>query len=95
MLYGDGWHLCIRHVEQIKHTLGISGVLTQNYSWRSKKKDGGAQIDLVIDRADNCVNIVEIKFVSEPFAITADYEQKLLNKVNCFMEETKSKKTPM
>ena len=87
--------LCIRHVEQIKHALGISGVLTQNYSWRSKKKEGGAQIDLVIDRADNCVNIVEIKFVSEPFAITADYEQKLLNKVNCFMEETKSKKTPL
>lgn len=87
--------LCARHVEQIKKALGISGVLTQNYSWRSKLKEGGAQIDLVIDRADNCVNIVEIKFVSGPFEITADYEQKLLNKVNCFMEETKSKKTPL
>ncbi len=87
--------LCIRHTEQIKRALGISGVLTRNYSWRSKRKEGGAQIDLVIDRADNCVNIVEIKFVSEPFEITAAYEQKLLNKVRRFMEETKSRKTPM
>lgn len=87
--------LCLRHVEQIKKALGISGVLSQNYSWRSKKSLDGAQIDLVIDRADNCVNIIEIKFASEPFAITAEYEQKLLNKVNTFVEETKCRKTPM
>ena len=87
--------LCLRHVEQIKKALGISGVLSQNYSWRSKKALDGAQIDLIIDRADNCVNIIEIKFTSEPFTITAEYEQKLLNKVNTFVEETKCRKTPM
>ena len=87
--------LCLRHVEQIKAALGISGVLTLNYSWRSRRDEGGARIDLVIDRADNCVNIVEMKFVDEPFVITADYEQRLLNKVRCYMDETKCRKTPM
>lgn len=87
--------LCQRHIEQIKKSLGIAGVLTKNYSWRSRKAKDGAQIDLVIDRADNCVNIIEIKFSASPFEISSDYELKLLNKVECFVNETGTRKTPL
>ena len=53
------------------------------------------RLNLLLFLGDDCVNIIDIKFMSGPFAITADYEQNLLNKVSCFVEETKTKKTPM
>ena len=42
----------------------------KNYSWRGKNDDKGAQIDLVIDRNDNVINLCEIKFSSEPYLST-------------------------
>jgi len=42
--------LCLLHSEQIKKALGISGVITNEYSWRSaaNEEHAGAQIDLLI-----------------------------------------------
>ena len=45
--------VCLLHLTQIQNKLGISGVLSTAYSWRGKREDYGAQIDLVIDRNDN------------------------------------------
>ena len=42
--------VCLFHLPQKKQKLGISGVLTKTYSWRSNEKDNGAQIDLIIDK---------------------------------------------
>jgi hypothetical protein len=41
--------VCLSHLPQIKQKLGISGVLTNTYSWISNNKENGAQIDLVIE----------------------------------------------
>ncbi|MFZ2968637.1 MAG: hypothetical protein WA080_06230 [Sulfuricurvum sp.] len=51
------------HIPQIKSALGISGVKTDTYYWRTKADNGnlGAQIDLLIKRADKTVTIVECK----------------------------------
>ena len=49
--------LCINHVKQILSALGISGILTQIYSFRSKTHEPGAQIDLVIERNDQVINL--------------------------------------
>ena len=36
-----------------KEALGISGMVTHEFSWRSKEKKDGDQIDLLIDRNDD------------------------------------------
>ena len=86
--------LCLSHVETIKQALGISGVQTLVRSWRSAEMSGnGAQIDLLIDRKDETVNLCEIKFCNDEYAIDNDYEQRLRRKVNTFMAETKTNKS--
>ena len=52
----------------------------------------GAQIDLLIDRADNVINLCEMKYTESPFVITDDYCNDLLNKKTLFKEKTKTKK---
>ena len=75
--------LSLLHVEQIKRGLGISGVLTHACSWRSAK----AQVDLVIDRNDNTINLCEMKFCEGTFEIDSRYETALRTKVSAFVEE--------
>ena len=85
--------LCLCHLKQIKQALGISGVQTLACSWRSKEAKKGAQIDLLIDRKDETINICEMKYAKDSFEITKEYEEKLSNKVNAFSEETATKKS--
>ncbi len=84
--------LCLNHVQQIKKAMGISGVSSMEYAWRSKKKVAGAQIDLLIDRKDDVINVCEMKYSDNEFAIDASYEKELLNKVDVFKTETGTKK---
>jgi predicted AAA+ superfamily ATPase len=84
--------LCLLHVPQIRRALGISGVLTEIYSWRSKTRDPGAQIDLVIDRGDNIVNLCEMKYSSSEYRIDKKYDLELRNKRAAFEAETRTRK---
>lgn len=88
--------VCLYHVAQIKKALGISGVITHTFAWKSKdnkgKKSNAAQIDLVIDRRDGVINLCEIKFSISPFTITKSYAKQLQNKITVFRLETKTKK---
>ncbi|MDR3307386.1 MAG: AAA family ATPase [Coriobacteriales bacterium] len=84
--------VCLAHIRQIKQKLGISGVLTNYSAWQSKEYEPGAQIDLVIDRDDNTVNLCEMKFSNAEYAITSAYEKELRNKRAAFEYETKTKK---
>lgn len=86
-------NLCLNHISEIKNALGISGVETETFPWVSERQQSGAQIDLVIERADLITNLCEIKFTDQPFPITSDYEQVLLNKMQVFQEETKTKQS--
>lgn len=79
--------VCLAHVKQIKSALGISGVESAEYSWKSKKKKGGAQIDLLIDRRDDVINLCEMKCSDKEFEITEKYREELINKVEVFLEE--------
>ena len=80
--------VCLWHARQIKEALRIGGVQTNMAAWRSARKSGGAQVDLVIDRKDGVINLCEMKFTSAPFAIGASYEKELRNKIALFKEET-------
>lgn len=81
------WH----HRRQIKQTLGISGIRTEEYAWRCL--DDGAQIDLVMERADQTINLCEMKFCLEPFTISGDYEAELRHKLSRFSDYTRQRKS--
>ena len=86
--------LCMAHTQQIKAGLGISGVLSNIYSWRKEADENGngAQIDLLIDRNDQVINVCEMKYSMSEFTIDADYERELRNKKSVFIETTKTRK---
>ncbi len=84
-------NICLLHVPQIKKALGISGVQTEQYSWRSTSY-AGAQIDLVLDRRDEIVNLFEMKFSLNEYTITKKYSTELMNNKAQFIEQTKTKK---
>jgi len=88
--------LCLKHVTQIKKALGIASVQTQESSWvhQSKSSGGeGAQIDMLIDRADHCTNICEMKFSMHSFKIDKQYSAELERKLRVFREKTKTTNT--
>ena len=84
--------LCLLHIPQIRKALGISGVLTEIYAWKSKTSSPGAQIDLVIERGDQVINLCEIKFSSTEYTINKAYDQNLRHKRSAFLTETKTRK---
>ena len=88
--------VCLQHISQIKEALGISGVLSNVYSWRTEaNEDKGidkTQIDLLIDRNDGVINLCEMKFSTQEYAITEDEETKLRRRRGNFIEATQSKK---
>ena len=90
----------MNHLNELKRAMGISGINTQAYTWRSnpkKLKEGekGAQINIVLDRADGIINIIEAKWTSngEPYMISSLDEEDLLNKRRVFIEQTQTRKS--
>ena len=66
-------HVCMQHVKGIKRALEIGGVKTTEYSWRGVASDGKvAQIDLLIDRNDGIVDLCEMKFTKDAYALDED-----------------------
>lgn len=85
--------LCLNHVEQIKVALGISGITTNVFSWFGKGDNRSAQIDMLIDRADNAINLCEMKFYSKAYPMSVKDEEDIERKVSTFLEATKTDKT--
>ena len=81
-------NLCLSHIEEIRAAMGISGVEIRYFPWTSDRITDGAQIDLVIERADWLTNLCEMKFTDHPFSMTAQDEETLLHKRRVYQEET-------
>lgn len=80
--------LCLHHIRQIKNKLSIAGVQSDIYSW----KDANAQIDLLIDRRDQVINLCEMKFSQSKYEITKKYDELLREKREYFRRKTKTRK---
>lgn len=87
------------HMDSVKRKLGISGMLSSQYCWFSdtkklKQGETGAQINLLIDRSDNIINIVEVKWTQDgrPFNMTREDEESLINKKTALQREKNTKK---
>ena len=83
---------CVNHVSEIKAALGISGVETMEYAWKSEKSAQGAQIDLLIDRKDGVINLCEMKFTDDAFEVDKVEYGKLMNRLSTFQKETQPRK---
>jgi AAA+ ATPase superfamily predicted ATPase len=84
--------VCIAHTDQILEALRIAGIIAPVASWRSRQRKPGAQIDLIIDRSDGIINLCEMKYVSTSFETTWEYADKLREKRELFLAETKTRK---
>jgi hypothetical protein len=80
--------ICFKHIESIKKALLCDQINSKNYSWSNTN----AQVDLVIDRDDNMVNLCELKFYNSVFSLDADYAAILRNKETQFRKDTGTKK---
>ncbi|MCQ2973322.1 MAG: ATP-binding protein [Bacteroidales bacterium] len=96
--YGTAFEaLCWNHIYQIKNALGIPSVHTEEFSWRVEASEitKGAQIDLMIRRADGIFNLCEMKFSISDYAFDKDEENKLRNRIATFQNITKCKEPIM
>ena len=84
--------VCLEHVQQMKQALGISGVLSEAYSWacREDLEHGiyGSQIDLMIVRKDQVINLCEMKFTEKEYLITAKVDEEMRRKEADFLSVT-------
>lgn len=84
--------VCLDHIPQIKKALGIQGVLSKEASWKGEVEGQSAQVDLLIDRRDQVINLCEAKFSLSSFAIDKPYAERLRNKIHLFKTASKTKK---
>lgn len=80
--------VCMLHIPQIKHALGIDRIGVEYYSWRSKQSTEGAQIDLLLERADRIINLCEMKYSTSEVVIDKDEDLKLRNRQSVFISDT-------
>lgn len=80
--------VCFRHVNQIKRALGIAGVVSSQSSWivRGNEETDGCQIDMLINRKDNVINLCEMKFYNETFTVNKAYHMTLTHRQNILAE---------
>jgi predicted AAA+ superfamily ATPase len=88
-------NVCLMHVTKIVQALGLGGVQVNAYVWYTKGDNTktGAQIDLLLDRADNCMNLCEIKYYNQEFTLTKKYAEDLERKKEIFLNQTGCKKS--
>lgn len=84
--------VCLAHINQIKKKLGISGVQCKVASWRSRQIEPSAQIDLLIERKDQIINLCEMKFSNNEFIIDKNIEKNIRNKMTAFKNEVGTRK---
>ncbi len=85
--------VCMAHVPQIKAAIGIAGVSTNIYSWKSRTTEStgrGAQIDLVIERKDQTIDLCEMKYSKEKVLLSTNDYHNMQNKIAVFRDETKT-----
>ena len=68
----------------------VLGILIASYC--AERLRPGAQIDLVIDRADKVINLCEMKYASDVLALTKADEEALRRKRSAFVAETGTRK---
>ncbi|MBQ0007730.1 MAG: AAA family ATPase [bacterium] len=85
--------LCLNHEEEIKISLGISGISCNIFSWIGSNGQNVAQIDLLIDRSDNVINLCEMKYSSIPYRMSEKDEISIERKIDALIQSTHTDKS--
>ena len=87
--------VCLLHTDKIKQRLGISGVYTEINSWCCKADDEnglyGSQIDLLIVRKDQVINLCEMKYSDSEYKITKKDDESMHRKIHDLVASTGTK----
>lgn len=87
--------VCLEHISQIKAALGISGVQTSVNSWQCEAdpEEGitGSQIDLLIARRDQIINICEMKYSETEYTVDASFDRTQRRRISDFRKKTKTR----
>lgn len=87
--------VCFQHLAEMKKALGISGVVTEVSTWSCAADPdrgiNGSQIDLLIDRRDQVINLCEMKYSTQEYSITKKVDADIRHKVNDFRAVTGTK----
>lgn len=87
--------VCLEHISQIKKALGISGVYTEVNSWQCDRDEEngiqGSQIDLLIVRRDQVINVCEMKYSEAEFMVDAKFDSNQKRKISDFIKKTECK----
>lgn len=89
--------ICFKHIDRIKDALGLTVIACEIGSWREIPKKGsahssGCQIDLLIDRADGIINLIEIKFYQGKYALTKKEADNINHKISVYKNHSKTNK---
>ena len=87
--------VCLEHILQIKRALGISGVFTEVNAWRCDPDPDqgiqGSQIDLLIVRKDQIINLCEMKYSETDYYADAAFNRAQKRKISDFRKKTATK----
>jgi len=85
--------LCLLHTKQMKDALGIAGVSTAVSTWRDPSSKSNLQIDLIFDRKDGILDLLEMKYADKEFVVDKAYAEKLIRRKDSFVNQTNALKT--
>ncbi len=80
--------LCFAHSAQIRHALGLDSIATKTYSLYTEN----AQMDMVIERADNVMNLCEMKYTQMPYALDRAETEKIRRRMDCLQSFNRRKR---
>ena len=87
--------VCLEHIVQIKKALGISGVQTDVNSWKCEadpeKGILGSQIDLLIVRRDQIINVCEMKYSESTYVPNLEFDKAMRRKISDLQKKTKTR----
>jgi uncharacterized protein len=81
-------NVCLQHINEIKRSLMLTTIKcnVSSFIYKGDTYNEGFQIDLLIERADNVINICEIKYYNKPFVMDRKYYQQIKNRLTHFQE---------
>ena len=84
----------MKHIKEIKKALGIANVQTSHCQWplEGSKDSKGTQVDLLLDRKDQCINLFEIKYYNDEVTISKAMAENIRYKKSTFIEENNIQK---
>ena len=78
--------VCLMHIRELKRKLGIEGVLTNANAFYCEKDPDrgvfGSQIDLLIVRRDQVINLCEIKYSGTEYTLTEKEDRSISRRIH-------------